>query len=82
MRTVVDLSEEDVRLLDVLSATAGVPREELVRRAVQDSLAPYRTEAVSDSVAAERASALRAGFGLWKDYPEEGLAYQERMRSE
>lgn len=70
MRTLVDIPEEDMKLLNERSAAEGVSRAELVRRAISASLAPHK------------ATKIVEGFGIWAGRVEDGLAYQERMRSE
>lgn len=70
MRTLVDIREEDLQLLNHLRKTGDVSRAELVRQAITAYLAPHRN------------SGLREAFGLWADRGEDGLAYQERLRSE
>jgi hypothetical protein len=37
---------------------------------------------VATFVQPHKKSAPLVGFGLWKDFPEDGLAYQERIRAE
>ena len=70
MRTIVDLPVDQVNALKNLGERLNLPRAELVRRAVADYIA--RNRPPPDDVA----------FGLWRDHPEEGLRYQERLRSE
>ena len=72
MRTLVDIPEADLGLLNQLSKARRVPRAELVRNAISSYLAPHRH--------ARRDEA----FGLWADHAEakDGLAYQDKMRSE
>jgi Arc/MetJ-type ribon-helix-helix transcriptional regulator len=47
--------------------------------ALLDNQQIERSEAISDNAAA---SVIDRAFGLWADRKEDGLAYQERMRSE
>jgi hypothetical protein len=70
MRTLVDIPEEDLAILNELSKIEKVSRSELVRRAIATYVQPHRK------------SAPLVGFGLWKDFPEDGLEYQERVRAE
>lgn len=70
MRTLVDLPEEDIALLNKLAKAGSVSRAELVRQAVSTYLAPHKK------------TSLHEFFGMWRDFPEDGLAYQERLRSE
>jgi len=70
MRTIVDLPAGQIESLDEWCRREGVSRAEGVRRAVADHLRKHHTPG------AEKA------FGLWRDLPEDGLAYQERLRKE
>ena len=70
MRTLIDIPEEDLVLLRQISKAEGVSRAELVRRAISASLAPRRRAPLTEA------------FGIWKDSPVDGLAYQERLREE
>lgn len=70
MRTLIDIPAEDLKLLNSVAKKRDISRAELVREAIATALAPYR-----------RKMNHRA-FGLLADLKEDGLAYQERMRSE
>ena len=70
MRTLIDIPEEDLSLLNKLSEIKDMSRAELVRQAISIYLEPHKL--------AERVD----GFGLWANRPVDGLAYQERIRSE
>ncbi|QHN04461.1 ribbon-helix-helix domain-containing protein [Granulicella sp. WH15] len=70
MRTLVDIPEDDLNLLNQLSKAGDVPRAELVRQAIAHYLEPHRL--------AKKSSA----FGLWADQPEDGLEFQKRLRDE
>jgi predicted transcriptional regulator len=70
MRTVIDLPDEQIEPLKALAEQMRLSRAELVRRAVADYL--RRHQPAADD----------AAFGLWKNRSEDGVAYQERLRSE
>ncbi len=70
MRTIVDLPAGQVESLDEWCRREGVSRAEAVRRAVAEHLRKHHGHG------AEKA------FGLWRSIPEDGLAYQERLRRE
>lgn len=70
MRTIVDLPKEQVEPLRTLSKRLNLSRAELVRRAVGEYLQRHRTVPID------------AAFGLWKGRNEDGVAYQERLRSQ
>ena len=70
MRTLVDIPEADLKVLNRLSRMGNVSRAELVRRAIRTYLEPHK------------GADLEGAFGLWKDHAEDGMVYQERLRSE
>ncbi len=70
MRTLVDIPEEELVLLNSLSKAENTSRAELIRRAITAFLQPHRE------------TRPLPGFGAWKDFPEDGLAYQEKIRAE
>ncbi|WP_058553637.1 CopG family transcriptional regulator [Thiohalocapsa sp. ML1] len=70
MRTVIDLPDEQIEPLKAAAASLDVSRAELIRRAVTEYL--RRFEAPADD----------AAFGIWRQHDEDGLAYQERVRSD
>lgn len=69
MRTLVDLPQEDVTLLNKLAKSGSVSRAELVRQAVSNYLAPHKKTGIRDFL------------GICPEF-EDGLVYQERLRSE
>jgi metal-responsive CopG/Arc/MetJ family transcriptional regulator len=69
MRLLVDLPEAELEQLNELSRTRRVSRAELIRQAVAGYL--------------ERNSVgLENSFGLWKKKAEDGVTYQDKLRSE
>jgi len=70
MRTLVDIPEDDIEMLNELSAARRVSRSELVRSAIALYLRANGNDLVDDA------------FGLWAGRKEDGLAYQKRLRSE
>jgi predicted transcriptional regulator len=70
MRLLVDLPKDQTRKLDRIKAKRHVSRAELIRQAVAQFLSR------------ELAPEADAAFGLWKQRPEDGRAYQERVRGE
>ena len=70
MRTLVDIPEEDLKLLKIVTKKLSISRAEFVRRAIAASLAPHRRKMDHNA------------FGLWAGHAEDGLQYQERMRAE
>jgi metal-responsive CopG/Arc/MetJ family transcriptional regulator len=70
MRTLVDIEERDLLLLDRLATEAKRSRAALIR------------DAISDFLRRRRAPAEDEAFGLWGDRKVDGLAYQRKVRSE
>ena len=70
MRTLIDIPEDDLKLLNQVAKELSISRAELVRRAVSTALAPHRRKM------------NHAAFGAWSEFGEDGVAYQERMRAE
>ncbi len=71
MRILIDANEEQVAALDKLAKREKRPRAAVIRAAIDDYVARNK-----------RAAALKDSFGLWGNDGEDGLAYQERLRSE
>jgi metal-responsive CopG/Arc/MetJ family transcriptional regulator len=70
MRTIVDLPEEQLRVLAEVCRREQISRAEAVRRAV----AEYASHRATGE--AEKA------FGLWRGRRADGLAYERRLRRE
>ena len=70
MRTIVDLPEAQLEILDAWRRREGVSRAEAVRRAV----AAYVREA--------RVTGPDPAFGLWAGRVTDGLTYERRLRQE
>jgi metal-responsive CopG/Arc/MetJ family transcriptional regulator len=73
MRTLVDIPDDQIAELTQLAQREKVSRAALVRKAISDLLESKR-QTDGDAIA--------AAFGIWSDMEEDGLAYQERLRSE
>jgi len=73
MRTLVDIPDDQIAELTRLAEREKVSRASLVRRAVAEMLASKHKS---------RGDGIAAAFGLWAGRDEDGLAYQERLRSE
>lgn len=69
MRTLVDIRETQIQALDELSRSQKQSRAALIREAIDDYLSRHRRQTEN-------------AFGLWGNRQIDGLAYQERMRSE
>jgi metal-responsive CopG/Arc/MetJ family transcriptional regulator len=70
MRTLVDIPDDDLSLLNKLSEAGNISRAELVRQAISAYLKTHKE--------AER----EEGFGLWAENSVDGLAYQKKIRRE
>lgn len=74
-RTQIYLSEEQGRYLERRSKATGSTISQLVRSAID---ATYLGKRSLDN--AERARIARSTAGAWKDFPETGEEYVERIR--
>lgn len=70
MRTLVDIPNEDLKLMDGVVKKLSISRAEFVRRAIAKSLEPHR-ESQKDEA-----------FGIWGKRAVDGVKYQRRMRRE
>lgn len=70
MRTLVDIEDMQIERLDELARREKRSRASLIRQALREYL---------DARAASRAE---DAFGLWRGRAGDGMAYQERVRSE
>jgi hypothetical protein len=70
-RILVDMPEDAVELIERAAKQQGISRAEWIRRRAIEGLK------------AEDGTAFEKAFGAWKDvFPEDGLAYQERLRAD
>jgi hypothetical protein len=72
MRTIIDIPERDIAELKQIQQKQSISRAELIRRAIAQLVRCQRQPAVAE----------RPGFGAWKRHKEDGVTYQQRMRSE
>ncbi|KKN78240.1 hypothetical protein LCGC14_0352400 [marine sediment metagenome] len=70
MRALVDMNDAQIEALDSLAKRVRQSRAALIRAAIDDYLGRHHREQVED------------GFGLWGKRKVDGLAYQEKARSE
>ena len=70
MRTIVDLTDDQVAALKRLGERSKLSRAELVRRAVAAYLRDHEPDARDEA------------FGLWQDDPRDGLDLQRGLREE
>ncbi|WP_295409112.1 hypothetical protein [uncultured Thiocystis sp.] len=71
MKTMIELTEPQAKSLSVLAEQRDRSLSELVGLAVNEYLRRYPSVPEGD-----------AAFGLWRQRREDGLSYQERLRSE
>lgn len=69
MRTLIDIPEKQIQELTAISQSLHVSRAEVIREAINNYLAAKQRP-------------TQDAFGLWRDKPIDGLAYQEQARSE
>jgi hypothetical protein len=76
MRTIVDIPEEKIRLLDGWCKAEGISRTEAIRRAV--------SKLVEEVCNPRRKISIADAFGVWADRDDIGdaLVYQEKLRAE
>jgi len=70
MRALVDMNDAQLAALDSLAKRKRQSRAALIRAAIDDYLDRHRREQVED------------GFGLWGQGTVDGLAFQDKARSE
>ena len=70
MRTLIDITEFQVQALEDIAKTEKLSRSAIIRAAIDDYVLRHR-----------RAKSGYA-FGLWSEAGMDGLAYQEKVRSE
>lgn len=74
MRTIIDLTDEQLARLEEVADREGISRAEAIRRAVD---AAYAGAAAGNSRAAREAA-----FGLWKGRKVDALRYVDKLRDE
>ena len=74
-RTQIYLTEEQGRLLEGRSKATGATISQLIRTAVDNAYARRRSMS-----RAERVRLARVTAGSWKEFPETGEEYVERIR--
>lgn len=80
MRTIIDLTDEQIEQLRSYCECEGVSRAEAVRRGVDLLLA--RDREARTLRLAQRRSALAATFGMWKDRGIDAVDFQRTLRAE
>lgn len=73
-RTLVGFADQDLSLLDEISASQHVSRAELIRQAVSNYLEQFKS-ADADKITGD-------AFGLWRAKKVDGLAFQNKLRQE
>lgn len=69
-RILTDMPEETLRRLEEVVARKKISRAEFIRQAVDQALK------------AEAETSFEAAFGMWKDFPEDSVDFQRRLRQE
>lgn len=75
MRTIIELTDDQLARLELIAERDGISRAEAVRRAIDVA---YPEGAASATVEKRR----RAAFGLWRGAPVHALAFVDRLRDE
>jgi Ribbon-helix-helix protein, copG family len=76
-RTLVGFADQDLSLLDEISASQHVSRAELIRQAVSNYLEQFKS-----ADAAQAGKAADDAFGLWRAKKVDGMAFQNKLRQE
>jgi hypothetical protein len=69
-RTIIDISDEQLRALDCLRAKRHQSRSSLIRKVLDEYLSEHRADWPKEA------------FGIWRDKPVDALAYEDKLRSE
>ena len=72
MRTIVDIPDMQIKILNQLSKKQKVSRAEIIRQALAGYITNYNKSKKSYKLA----------FGIWKDRKIDGLLYQEKLRGD
>ncbi len=80
MRTIIELTEDQVARLRLFCEHENVSRAEAVRRGVE-LLLDWQEQSGHNRLA-ERRRALDAAFGMWKDRGIDALEYERKLRDE
>lgn len=72
MRTIIDIPDEDVKILNQLSKKKKTSRAEIIRQALTNYITEYSKLRKSYSKA----------FGIWKGKKINSINYQKQLRSE
>jgi metal-responsive CopG/Arc/MetJ family transcriptional regulator len=70
MRILIDIPDERLAEIDVITAIRGISRLEFVRRSLEASLVPYRKSDATDA------------FGILKGRWLDGVVFQNKLRDE
>ena len=72
MRTIIDIPEEQIKILDALRQKQQMSRAAIIRQAIKDYL---------DSHSKDR-QAYHQAFGLWSGKQINSVEYQQKLREE
>jgi hypothetical protein len=72
MRAIIDIPEHDLVELKRIQERQSVSRAELIRRAIAELVRSQKQPDIAE----------RPGFGAWRNHMDDGVAYQQRIRSE
>lgn len=72
MRTIIDIPDTQIKILDQLSKKKKISRAQIVRQALTNYIADDN----------ESKKSYEAAFGIWKDKKLDSLVYQAKLRDE
>ena len=74
MRTLVDIPDDDIAIINAVTKAQSISRAEFIRRAIAQSLAAHRRT--------QKQKAREAAFGILAGRSIDGMVFQERIREE
>jgi len=72
MRTIIDIPDSQIKILDQLSQRKKISRTQIVRQALTNYITDYT----------ESKKGYESAFGIWKDKQLDSLVYQSKLRDE
>ncbi len=72
MRTIIDIPDKDIKILNQLSKKKKISRAEIIRQALTNYITEY----------SKLKKSYRNSFGVWKDKKIDSVKYQKQLRSE
>lgn len=74
MRTIIEIPDDDVNVLDKMSKQEECSRAAIIRNAIKDYIEKNKEQHSS--------AVLSQAFGMWQKTPVDGLSYEDKIRNE